>query len=112
MNSMIMGGGKSGSEIAAEVVGLEDRIKKLEEHARNVEQTCETQEGRYKEMYVRKEWYKARTQELEEKMKDIKNEMDTERASYTSEREREAILRQTLTEKNYGLIDEIEEARE
>merc|ERR1711874_580788 len=112
MNSMILGGGKSGSEMATERVGLENKIKNLEEQARVMEQICETQEGKYREAYGRKEWYKARTQELEEKMKEIKDEVDTEKAKYTLEKEKETASRLTQTVKNYGLLDEIELARE
>merc|ERR1711874_1798 len=110
-NSMILGGGRSGSEMATKRVGLENKIKNLEEQARVMEQICETQEGKYREAYGRKEWYKARTQELEEKMKVIKDEADSEKARYTLEKEKETALRPTQTVKNYALIDDLEEAK-
>merc|ERR1711874_782714 len=112
MNSMIMGGGKSGSEMAAERVGLESKIKNLEEQVKVMEQICETQEGKYREAYGRKEWYETKTQELEEKMKEIRIEIDSEKAKYTLKKEKETALRLTLTVKNYALIDDLEEARE
>merc|ERR1711913_27281 len=97
--------------MATERVGLENKIKNLEQ-ARVMEQICETQEGKYREAYGRKEWYKARTQELEEKMKEIKDEIDSEKAKYTLEKEKETALRLTQTVKNYALIDNLEEAKE
>merc|ERR1711874_684520 len=111
-NSMIEGGAKSGSEMATERVGLENKIKNLEEQAKVMEQIYETQEGKYREAYSRKDWYKTRTQELEERMKEMKDEMDSERAKYTTEIEKETAMRLTLTVKNYALIEDLEEAKE
>merc|ERR1711874_142438 len=111
-NSMIEGGAKSGSEMATERVGLENKIKNLEEQAKVMEQIYETQEGKYREAYSRKDWYKTRTQELEERMKEMKDEMDSERAKYTIEIEKETALKLTQTVENYALIDDLEEAKE
>merc|ERR1711874_154239 len=111
-NSMILDGEKSGSEMAAERVGLVNKIKNLEEQIKVMEHLSETQEGKYREAYGRKDYYKSRTLELEERMKEIKEEADSEKARYTMEKEKETAMRLTQTVKTYAMGEELEEIKE
>ena len=98
MNSMIVVGGRTGSEVATEVVGLRGRIKELEGLG-------EIREAKYNQAYARKDWYKAKSQELENKIEDMKAEISNERAN-------DAIERQNREAEKYNLENRYEEAKE
>merc|ERR1711874_640765 len=110
-NSMIQDGPKSGSEMAAEKVGLVIKIGNLEEQIKVMELLSESQEGKYRDAYGRKDYYKAKAQELEEKMKMIKEDADSEKEKYTKENEIEKSKRLKQTVGTYAMEEALDETK-
>merc|ERR1711874_823502 len=112
MNSMVKGGTKLGSVLIAEKVSLEMKVADLEKQIKALETLGEAQEKKYSEVYGRKDHYKAKFWELEKKMKEMKEETDTEKEKLTSEYEMEKSQRLRLIVDINAVEEALEEMKE
>merc|ERR1711874_882760 len=105
LNRQITEGPKTGGEIAEEIIGLETKVKTLEEDAI-------AQESKLKQMWECKEHHKLKAQEGHTNLNNTIRNLTVERDRYKGERERDSNIKQNLIDDNARLADNLLEANE